>query len=68
MQNISLLYLEKIVIVKILKQNDEFSIVKAYSNDELKQMNFTTTEIYNMKNISLYDEIVLNPTGEEVLQ
>ena len=56
------------MLVKILKQNDEFSIVKAYSNDELKQMNFTTTEIYNMKNISLYDEIVLNPTGEEVLQ
>lgn len=56
------------MLVKILKQNDEFSIVKAYSNDELKQMNFTTTEIYNMKNISLYDEIVLNPTEEEVLQ
>ena len=56
------------MLVKILKQNDEFSIVKAYSNDELKQMNFTTTEIYNMKNISLYDEIVINPTGEEVLQ
>ena len=56
------------MLVKILKQNDEFSIVKAYSNDELKNMNFTTTEIYNMKTISLYDEIVLEPTKEELLQ
>lgn len=56
------------MVVKILKQNDEFSIIKAYSNDELKELDFTTKEIYNMKTISLYDEIVLNPTGQEVLQ
>lgn len=56
------------MLVKILKQNDEYSIVKAYSNEELKTMNFTSEQIYDMKTISLYDEIVLNPTEKEVLQ
>lgn len=54
--------------VKILKQNDEYCIVRAYKTDELKELGFTTTEIYNMKNIALYDEIILNPTTEQILQ
>lgn len=54
--------------VKILKQNDEYCIVRAYKTEELKELGFTTTEIYNMKNISLHDEIVVNPTEKQILQ
>lgn len=54
--------------IKILKQNDEYCIVKAYETEELKELGFTTTQIYNMRNIALYDEIVLNPTDEQMLQ
>ena len=54
------------ILVKILKQNDEYSIVESYDTDELKEMGYTTTQIYNMRNISIYDEIVLNPTEEQL--
>ncbi len=54
--------------VKILKQNDEYAIVQQYETEELKELGFSTTDIYNMKNIALYDEIVLNPTEEQLLQ
>ena len=54
--------------IKILKQNEEYCIVKAYKTEELKELGFTTTQIYNMKNIALYDEVVINPTDEQILQ
>lgn len=56
------------MLVKILKQNDEYCIVKQYKTEELKELGFTSTQIYNMRNIALYDEIVLNPTEEQMLQ
>ena len=56
------------MLVKIQNQNDEFSIVSSYSSEELKELGFSSSEIYNMKNITLYDEIVLNPTEEQILQ
>lgn len=56
------------MLVKILNKNDEYCIVRQYKTEELKDLGFTNTEIYNMKNISLYDEIVVNPTKEQMLQ
>lgn len=56
------------MLVKILKQNDEYCIVKQYKAEELKELGFTSSQIYNMKNIALYDEIVLNPTEQQMLQ
>lgn len=49
------------MLIKILKKNDEYCIVEQYSAEELKELGFTNTQIYNMKNIALYDEILLNP-------
>ena len=54
------------MLVKILKQNEEYCIVRAYKTDELKELGYSTREIYNMKNIALYDEIVLRPTEEKI--
>ncbi len=49
------------MLIKILKQNDEYCIVEQYFAEELKELGFTNIQIYNMKNIALYDEILLNP-------
>ena len=55
------------MLVKILRQNDEYCIVRAYKTEELKDLGFTNTQIYSMKNIALYDEIVIKPTDEQML-
>ena len=56
------------MLVKILKQNDEYCIVRQYKTEELEELGFTSSQIYSMRNIALYDEIVLNPTDGQMLQ
>ena len=54
-------YTDKI-LVKILKQNDSYSIITNFTNDELKtNYGYSDEEIKIMKNIVLYDEIIINP-------
>lgn len=53
-------YLSKI-LVKVKRQGDKYSIIEAYSTEELKKEGFSNTEIAQYKKISLYDEIVINP-------
>lgn len=56
------------MLIKVLKENDEYCIVRQYKTEELQELGFTNEQIYNMKNIALYDELVLNPTEEQILQ
>lgn len=49
------------ILIKILKENENYCIVGNYGNEDLKSLGFTSQEIINMKTISIYDEIVLNP-------
>ena len=56
------------MLIKILKENDDYCIVRQYKTEELKELGFTNEEIYNMKNITLYDELVINPTETQMLQ
>ncbi len=58
-------YLSKI-LVKVKKQNDKYSIISNYTTDELKEFGYSSVEISNMKNISLYDEILLHPDLSKV--
>lgn len=58
-------YLDKI-LVNVTRKNDKYSIVSNYSTDELKELGFTTSEINSMKNISIYDELLLNPDISKV--
>lgn len=53
-------YYDKI-LVKILKENNNYCIVDNYDNSELKSLGYNSDEISNMKKISIYDEIVINP-------
>lgn len=52
-------YEDKIVI-KILKSNEKYSVVTNYTSEELSNLGFTATEIRNMPNITIYDEVLLN--------
>lgn len=58
-------YLDKI-LVKVLKENETYSIVDKYKTEELKELGYTASEIRNIKGISLYDEIMLHPRLEKV--
>lgn len=48
------------ILVKILKSNEKYSVVANYTSDELKELGYTSEEIKNMSNISIYDEILIN--------
>lgn len=58
-------YLSKI-LVKVKKQGDKYSVVDSYSNEELKEIGYTDTEIANYRKISLYDEILINPNLDKI--
>ncbi len=49
------------ILVKVKKQNEKYSIISNYDTEELKELGYTSTQITNMRNISIYDEIILNP-------
>ena len=53
-------YTEK-VLVKIKRQNDDYSIIDNYTSDELKEMGYSKKEIDSMNRIAMYDEIIINP-------
>ena len=52
-------YTEKI-LVKVLRQNDTYSIVENYTEEELQELGYTEDEISEMSKIKLYDEIILH--------
>lgn len=58
-------YLDKL-LVKVLRQNDNYAIVTTYTTDELKELGYTTQEISSYKKITLYDEILINPNLDNV--
>lgn len=53
-------------MVKIKKQSEKYSIVEAYSSEELKELGFSDKEINNYKKITIYDEIVVNPNVNKI--
>ena len=54
------------MLVKTKKQGGKYSIVEAYSTEELKELGFSNQEIAKYKKIAIYDEILLNPDLEKV--
>ena len=55
--------LEKI-LVKIIKQNDNYCIIGNYSTKELQELGYGSEEIEKVKTIKLYDEIMVDPQIE----
>lgn len=54
------------ILVKILKESNNYCIVDNYNYEELKNIGYTDAEINNMKKISIYDEIIINPSLDEI--
>lgn len=52
------------ILVKILKENDNYCIIGNYDSEELVNLGYTTKEINSIKTIKLYDEIIVNPEME----
>ena len=50
------------ILVKVLRQNDKYTIVDNYTSSELKELGYTSEEIKGRKTLTLYDEILKNPT------
>ena len=50
-------YVEKILI-KVLRQNENYSIVRNYEKEELRELGYTEEEISDMSSVNLYDEII----------
>lgn len=64
-KDLSYVYLSKAgvqekVLIKVLRQNDTYSIVENYTNDELIELGYSLEEIQNMSQIKLYDQIMIN--------
>ena len=55
------------ILVKTLKESDNYCIVDNYSTKELSSMGYEQSEINNMKKISIYDEIIINPELKDVI-
>lgn len=49
------------LLVKVVKQNDKYSIVENYTNAELQELGYSVDEIKGRKTLTLYDEILKNP-------
>jgi len=58
-------YLSKL-LVKVVNSNDNYSIVSTYNSEELTNLGVTQEEISNYKKIKLYDEVLLNPSLENL--
>lgn len=54
------------ILVKILRENENYSIIGSYSTEELKELGFSATDINQMKKINIYDEILVNPDLKDV--
>ena len=52
-------FIDKIV-VKVVRQNDTYSIIENYSDEELRKLGYSEEEIEGMSKIKLYDEIILH--------
>lgn len=58
-------YLSKLLI-KIVNNNENYSIVTTYGTEELTDLGFSQEEISDYKKIKLYDEILLYPSLEKL--
>ena len=45
------------ILVKIIKQTENYSIIDSYTEQELQELGFSQQDIKNYKKITNYDEI-----------
>lgn len=52
------------VLVNVEKENDNYCLIDNYSTEELIEFGYTTEEINQMKEVKMYDEIIVDPQLE----
>lgn len=52
--------IEEKILIKVSRQNDTYSIVENYTDEELQELGFSAEEIKEMPKIKLYDQILMN--------
>lgn len=52
------------VLVNVEKENDNYCLIDNYNTEELIEFGYTTEEINSMREVKLYDEIVVDPLLE----
>lgn len=50
---------EEKILVKVLRHNDNYSIVENYSTAELQEAGYDISTLDNKKSIGMYDEIII---------
>ena len=50
---------EEKILIKVLRQNDNYSIVENYSTQELEEEGYNASALDNKKSLRIYDEIVM---------
>ena len=53
------------LLVKVLSENENYSIITTYSTEELINLGLSEEEISNYKKVKLYDEILMKPCLEK---
>ncbi len=53
------------ILIKVTKQNEKYSIVENYTNAELQELGYSAEEIKGRKTLTLYDEILKEPTWND---
>lgn len=48
------------ILIKILKQNQDYAIIRNYTTEELKALGYNQEQIISMKSIGIYDQIEIN--------
>jgi len=54
------------ILVKVEQENDKYCIIRNYKTSELEKMGYTVEEINKMKQVNIYDEILVSPSIEEL--
>lgn len=54
------------ILVKVEQENEKYCIIRNYKTNELKELGYTVEEINKLKNIEIYDEIIVNPDLSEI--
>ena len=54
------------ILVKILKESSNYCIIDNYRYEELKEMGYSSSDINKMREISIYDELIINPKIENI--
>lgn len=52
------------ILVNVEKENDNYCVIDNYSTEELIDFGYTTEEINSMREVKLYDEVVVDPLLE----